>query len=128
MPKIDHLTIAVSDWRASRDWYTSQLGLTPEFDAANGGPAGLGVAAVQDESGLTLFLEQVAAPVSPCGCVITVQVDDVDAKSASLAASGVQFRRTPQKLFWGYGAEIVDPDGHVIALWDEMSMRAKGGS
>jgi hypothetical protein len=32
----------------------------------------------------------------------------------------------PQKLFWGYGAELRDPDGHLIRLWDELSMREKG--
>lgn len=29
---------------------------------------------------------------------------------------------------WYMRAEIADPDGHVIRLWDEKSMREKGGS
>jgi hypothetical protein len=32
----------------------------------------------------------------------------------------------PQKLFWGYGAELRDPDGYLIRLWDELSMHEKG--
>ena len=32
----------------------------------------------------------------------------------------------PQKLPWGYGAELDDPDGYRISLWDEVSMREKG--
>jgi hypothetical protein len=27
--------------------------------------------------------------------------------------------------FWGYGPELADPDGYVIRLWDEKSMREK---
>jgi hypothetical protein len=32
----------------------------------------------------------------------------------------------PQKLFWGYGAELTDPDGYLVRLWDEQSMKEKG--
>jgi len=32
----------------------------------------------------------------------------------------------PQKLGWGYGAELLDPDGYRLQLWDERSMREKG--
>jgi len=31
-------------------------------------------------------------------------------------------------VFWGYGAELLDPDGYRIHLWDEVSMREKGGA
>jgi len=27
---------------------------------------------------------------------------------------------------WGYGAEIADPDGPVLRIWDQKSMREKG--
>jgi hypothetical protein len=36
------------------------------------------------------------------------------------------FVAQPQKLFWGFGAELRDPDGYLIRLWDEISMREKG--
>jgi hypothetical protein len=26
--------------------------------------------------------------------------------------------------YWGYGAELIDPDGYLIRLWDERSMKA----
>jgi predicted lactoylglutathione lyase len=51
----------------------------------------------------------------------------VEAKHRELAARGVAFDKAPQKLFWGYGAELRDPDGCLIYLWDEQSMREKGG-
>lgn len=77
---------------------------------------------------MTLFLEQVPGGVPAFGCTHTFQVADVEALHAKFSASGVHFLKPPQKLFWGYGAEIADPDGHVIRLWDEKSMREKGGS
>jgi predicted enzyme related to lactoylglutathione lyase len=126
MVKLDHATLAVNDWRASRDWYIKNLGLKLEFEVPDGGRDRLGVAALQDDSGVTLFLEQVAGTVPNCGCIHTFQVTEVDAKHRDLSASGIKFLRTPQKLYWGYGAELADPDGHVLYLWDEKSMREKG--
>jgi len=33
----------------------------------------------------------------------------------------------PARQFWGYGAILTDPDGHRLHLYDEISMREKGG-
>jgi catechol 2,3-dioxygenase-like lactoylglutathione lyase family enzyme len=128
MVKLDHVKIVVADWKKSRDWYVNNLGLVVEFEVPQGGGAALGVAALQDDSGMTLFLEQSAGPVSRCQCGLTFQVDDVERKHAELTARGISFLRAPQKLYWGYGAELTDPDGHLIHLWDEKSMRNKGGA
>lgn len=128
MAKLDHVSLAVRDWRVSRDWYIRLFDLKLEFEAPQGGAAALGVAALQDDTGLALFLEQVSDKVPLCGCTHTFQVGDVEAMHEKLSVSGVQFLKPPQKLFWGYGAEIADPDGHIIRLWDEKSMREKGGS
>lgn len=122
MAKLDHLSIVVSDCRRSQDWYTKNLGLTVEFEVPGGNTI-----AVQDDAGLTLFLAQ-GATVNPASCVLTFQVDDVEAKYRELPANGVSFDKSPQKLFWGYGAELRDPDGYLIYLWDERTMREKGGS
>ena len=54
------------------------------------------------------------------------QVDDVEAKYQQLVAANTQFNHPPQKQFWGYGAELCDPDGYRLRLWDEQSMREKG--
>jgi hypothetical protein len=51
----------------------------------------------------------------------------VDSLASALETNGVAFSARPQKLFWGYGAELRDPDGYLIRLWDEQSMKAKGG-
>jgi predicted enzyme related to lactoylglutathione lyase len=54
-------------------------------------------------------------------------VDDVEAKHAELSAAGVPFVHPPMKVFWGYGAELCDPDGYRLRLWDQKSMKEKGG-
>ena len=126
MVRLDHLSVAVADWRRSRDWYIANLGMRLEFEAPEGGREKLGVAALQDDAGITLFLEQTRAAPAECRCVRTFQVDDVEASHRALTAKGVPFLAAPSKRYWGYGAELVDPDGHVIYLWDERSMREKG--
>ena len=48
----------------------------------------------------------------------------MDATFAAWTARGVAFGHGPRKSYWGYGAELVDPDGYLIRLWDERSMEA----
>ena len=124
--KLDHLMLPVSDWKGSRDWYVGHLGFTVEFEVPEGGDAGLGVAALQDEDGFTLFLEQARPPILSGQASCTLQVDDVDALYARLSAVGLTFLAAPSKQFWGYGAVLADPDGHRLHLYDETSMREKG--
>jgi uncharacterized glyoxalase superfamily protein PhnB len=56
--------------------------------------------ALQDDSDLTLFL-YVAENPAASSCTLTFQVDDVDSKYRELAARGVVFEKSPQKLMWG---------------------------
>jgi len=123
MVKLDHLAIVVQDAHRSRDWYVRNLGLRVEFEV----PERRAVA-LDDDGGLTLFVVENGTAPEPSTCFLTFQVDDVDAKHRELAAAGVPFVNAPQKLFWGYGAELRDPDGYLVGLWDEVSMREKGGA
>jgi len=34
----------------------------------------------------------------------------------------VNFVSAPKRQFWGYGAEVLDPDGYMNHLWDEAAM------
>jgi len=77
---------------------------------------------------LTLFLSEPAEGSVSATCTLAFEVDDVEAMHRTLAARGVEFEKAPQKLFWGYGAELRDPDGYLVYLWDEKSMREKGGA
>jgi catechol 2,3-dioxygenase-like lactoylglutathione lyase family enzyme len=122
MIRLDHLAIPVSDVERSRGWYTTNLGLQIEFEIPQ-----RKTVALKDDGDLTLFLfEPPGGPITP-SCTLTFQVDDVDAKHLELAGRGVMFEKTPQKLMWGYGAELRDPDGYLVYLWDEKSMLEKGG-
>ena len=116
--KFDHLALPVADCNAARDWYVGTLGMTVEFEIPD-----RRTVAVRDEFDFTIFLVQAEAPRS-AGIALWFQVDDVDATHARLAARGVRFNHVPAKMFWGYGAELPDPDGYLIRLWDETSMKA----
>ena len=122
MTRLDHLTIRVRDLDAARAWYIGYLGLKLEFEVP-----GRRTVALQDDAGLTLFLDETAGDVAADGVALTFQVDDVVETHRRLAAAGVTFVAPPGKRFWGYGAELHDPDGHLVLLWDEVSMREKGG-
>jgi predicted enzyme related to lactoylglutathione lyase len=81
--------------------------------------------AVQDGHDFTIFLEQARSAVQPNGCALYFQVADVDATFAEWSARGTEFSHAPRKSYWGYGAELTDPDGYLVRLWDERSMKEK---
>ena len=64
--------------------------------------------ALQDGEGFAIFLQE-KPNVAPNGVALWFQVDDVDAIFAQWTARGVAFAHEPQKNFWGYGPELVDP-------------------
>jgi len=120
MLKFDHLRIPVRDLARSRAWYVEALGMTVEFEMAE-----RGTVALQDTADFTIFLQQAEPGEALGGCAMWFQVDDVDAAFASWSARGVRFAHEPRKNFWGYGAELTDPDGRPIRLWDEHSMKGR---
>jgi len=121
MVRLDHLSIPVRQYTKSRDWYTNHLDLKVEFEIPE-----RRTVALHDDGDLTLFLfESSEGQVTP-SCTLTFQVDNVETKYQELSTRGVVFEKSPQKLFWGYGAELPDPSGYLIYLWDEKSMREKG--
>jgi len=121
MPRLDHLSLPVRDWQKSRDWYRDHLSFEVEFEIPD-----RRTAALRDDADLTIFLYQAAVTECP-GISFTIQVEDVEAKHEALAASGIPFIHPPMRVFWGYGAELCDPDGYRLRLWDQKSMNEKGG-
>ncbi len=123
MAKLNHVSIRVHDWKVSRDWYVAHVGLAVEFEIPE-----RKTAALQDTAGITLFVSETTdARIEP-SCGLFFEVDDVEETYRRLVARGLTFLSAPQKLFWGYGAELADPDGYRIGLWDERTMKAKGGA
>jgi catechol 2,3-dioxygenase-like lactoylglutathione lyase family enzyme len=121
MPRLDHLSLPVRDWRKSRDWYKDRLGFEVEFEIPD-----RKTAAMRDDADLTIFLYEGEVVDCP-GISFTVQVNDVEARHNMLVAAGLSFVHPPMKVFWGYGAELCDPDGYRLRLWDQKSMKEKGG-
>ena len=119
MVRLDHLSLPVNDWQKSRDWYKSCLGFEVEFEIPD-----RKTAAMRDDADLTIFLYESEVTVCP-GISFTIQVDDVEAADQRLTAAGVSFVHPPMKVFWGYGAELRDPDGYSLRLWDQKSMKEK---
>lgn len=117
--KFDHLNIPVSNLERSRAWYISTLCLKVEFEVPD-----RRTVALQDGEGFAIFLQEKSDVVAN-GIALWFQVDDVDAAFADWSARGVSFAHGPQKNFWGYGAELADPDGYLVRLWDERTMREK---
>jgi catechol 2,3-dioxygenase-like lactoylglutathione lyase family enzyme len=115
MAKVSHMVLPVSDARKSRDWYVDKLGFTVEREHE-------GVVGIKDQSGLTIFLQKASGSLPGQKITLTIQVDNVDSKHKELASLGVNFVSPPKLHFWGYGAEVLDPDGYLNHLWDEVTM------
>jgi catechol 2,3-dioxygenase-like lactoylglutathione lyase family enzyme len=115
MPKVSHMVLPVSDVHKARDWYVDKLGFKLERDLEN-------AVGIKDESGLTIFLMKTATGIAGQKITLTIQVDNVERKHQELMGLGVEFVSPPKRQFWGYGAEVRDPDGYMNHLWDEATM------
>ena len=116
MAKVSHIVLPVSDVPRSREWYVNKLGFTLERELEQ-------AVGIKDESGLTIFLVKGSDP--PGGgqkITLTIQVGNVDSKHHELTNVEVPFVSPPSRQFWGYGAEVLDPDGYMNHLWDEITM------
>ena len=118
--KFDHMAMPVADPETSRDWYLKNFGFEVEFENA-------AVIAIKDDADFTIFFYKANGALAGAKVTLTLQVKDVEAKHRELVASGIEFDKPPGKYFWGYGAELHDPDGYPLNLWDQVSMREKGG-
>ena len=87
MPRLDHLSLPVRDWRKSRDWYKDHLGFEVEFEIPD-----RKTVAMRDNADLTIFLYEGEVVDCP-GISFTIQVDDVEATHDRLVAAGVSFIR-----------------------------------
>jgi catechol 2,3-dioxygenase-like lactoylglutathione lyase family enzyme len=120
MVKFDHMSLPVADPKTSRDWYVNNFGFDVEFEMPE-----RNTVAIKDDAEFTIFLSPPSGAIAGAKCGLTLQVNNVDAKYEELRARGVEFVNPPGKNFWGYGAELRDPDGYQILIWDEVTMREK---
>jgi catechol 2,3-dioxygenase-like lactoylglutathione lyase family enzyme len=110
MIELDHLSLGVRGWQAARDWYRDVLGLHTEFERPD-------VATVGSRTTPISPFPHRARRAAPRR-LRALQLDDVEQTHRELTASGI--------AFWGYGAELTDPDGNSVRLWDARTMREKG--
>jgi predicted enzyme related to lactoylglutathione lyase len=122
MVRLDHIVLPVRKWQESRDWYCRHLSFETEFEIPD-----RKTAAIRDSADLTIFLSEGDEIAPPKGLAFNVQVDDVESTHRELEKAGIKFVHPPMKVFWGYGAELLDPSGYRLLLWDEKSMKEKGG-
>ena len=121
MPKLDHIELPVRDWQEARNWYRDHLDFEVELEFPDSRTVGM-----RDENDLTIFMHQSAPVAAAPGLAFTIQVADVEAVHAKMVSNGVAFEHPPRKVYWGYGAELLDPSGYRLRLWDERSMKEKG--
>ena len=115
MAKVSHIVLPVSDVPRSREWYVNKLGFTLERELEQ-------AVGITDESGLTIFLVKATDPLAGQKITLTIQIRNVDSQHHELTSVGVPFVSPPRRQFWGYGAEVLDPDGYMNHLWDEVTM------
>ena len=106
MAKVSHIVLPVSNVQKSREWYVNKLGFTLERERED-------AVGIKDQSGLTIFLLKTTDPLAGQKITLTIQVGNVDSKHQELATLGVNFVSPPKRQSWGYGAEVLDPDGYM---------------
>jgi catechol 2,3-dioxygenase-like lactoylglutathione lyase family enzyme len=115
MATVSHMVLPVTDLQKSRNWYVDRLGFTLEREQD-------GVVGIKDAAGLIIFLQRVTDALPGRKITLTIEVDDVHRKHQELEGDGVRFVNPPKMSYWGYGAEVLDPDGYMNHLWDKVTM------
>ena len=118
MGRLNHLTLFVSDRSIAADWYVRMMGLEVEFELPDAGTT-----AVRDPAEFTIFLTERPDIRDGPRCILYFQVDDVDAEFDRMSHGEVVVVHPPRTEPWGYGSELLDPDGHAIRLWDHRSVK-----
>jgi len=117
------VSIHVRDLDAAIDFYTQKLGFQKTTDAPMGpGMRWVEVTPPGAQTRLTLLSEgNPAFEADRIGKNIatTFEVTDFEATCAELSGRGVRFRKEPKKEFFGWWAEILDPDGNALGLHAE---------
>ena len=115
---IGAITLFVEDLASTREFYGRAFDLSPVFETDDSIVFrfdGLHLNLLAATSGPELVEPAAVAPRSAgTGVVFSLEVDDVDASCAALAARGVTLLNGPMDRPWGIRtASFSDPDGHV---------------
>jgi catechol 2,3-dioxygenase-like lactoylglutathione lyase family enzyme len=116
--KLNHMSLIVKDVQKSRDWYVGNLGLNLEFEVLKNG-----FVALEDSEGFGFLLAEGKPGKNPeRNLAIYFQVENVDRLHKRLSSAGLKFDHEPKHTEWGYGPELLDPDGYVLRFFDRRSV------
>jgi predicted enzyme related to lactoylglutathione lyase len=114
------VSINVTDQDRALKFYVDQLGFEKTTDAPMGPDARwVEVAPKGAQTRLSLI-----APGNPAyeadrigkNIACTFELDGFEETCKQLKERGVPFKEEPSKEFWGWWAEVKDPDGNVLGL------------
>ncbi|HEY7681905.1 MAG TPA: VOC family protein [Gemmatimonadales bacterium] len=120
-PSLHSVAIFVTDIERAKRFYRDDLGLPIQREGSFGaelldGPTHLGVHPAVHGDALALVGRHTG---------ITLHVDGILDYCEQLHERGVRFVTEPTRQSFGVMAMIADPDGNVLALWDD---RAPGSA
>ncbi len=112
------ITLFVEDLQAAKQFYLRVFGLPLVFEDDNSAVVKIGdtlINLLKTTAARELIAPaQVANRAVGSRLVFTIQVDDVDAMCAELAARGVNLLNGPMDRPWGVRtASFMDPGGHI---------------
>lgn len=115
MPSLHSVAVFVTDIERAKSFYRDELGLPLAREGSFGaefleGPAHLGVHPAVHPEARALVGRHTG---------ITLQVEGILELCGRLHERGVRFLAEPTRQSFGVMAMIADPDGNIIALWDE---------
>ena len=115
---IKAITLFVDDVQAAKSFYQRVFGLPIVFEDDNSAVFNFGHTLVNllkaTEAPELIAPAAVAPRAAGSRSVLTIQVDDVDAMCAELAARGVALLNGPMDRPWGIRtASFSDPGGHI---------------
>lgn len=115
---IGAITLFVADLAAAKEFYQEIFGLPVEFEDGDSAVFNFGNIAInllKDTAAHELIEPaDVARREAGARFQLTIQVDDVDAICAELAARGVELLNGPMDRPWGIRtASFRDPGGHI---------------
>ncbi len=122
MVKFDHMNLPVTNSQASRDWYVKNFGFKVEFEV----PARQTVA-LQDDAGFTIFFYPAAGQARRRKVLADAPGQQRRFEIRGAQAQENRVHEPAGQVFLGLRRRLRDPDGYQILLWDEVSMREKGG-
>jgi predicted enzyme related to lactoylglutathione lyase len=120
---VGFVAIQVNDLDRAIAFYCSKLGFDKTTDAPMG-PDARWVEVTPPGAQTRLSLISKGNPAHEPervgqGIATTFELNGFEATCQELKQRGVVFKEEPKKEFWGWWAEITDPDGNVLGLHAE---------